>query len=144
MGNEIITTSAFSVDLEKSSAGRNHYCPACERSCNMVARIMRWGRLGHQLRQMLSGMKTSMMAMHDNVQFMLVKLRLKADIYYAICGTGHAEGSLVRSGFILKMYGINIYVIVSRNSPIHWFWKKIIGPIVAQLSNVYWGPTPFT
>ena len=30
MGNEIIT-SAFSVDLEKSSAGRNHYCPACEK-----------------------------------------------------------------------------------------------------------------
>ena len=26
--NEIITTSAFSVDLDKSSAGRNHYCPA--------------------------------------------------------------------------------------------------------------------
>ena len=47
---------------------------------HMVARIMRWGRLGHQLRQMQSGMKTSMMAMHDNVQFMLVKLRLKADI----------------------------------------------------------------
>ena len=30
--NEIITTSAFSVDLEKSSAGRNHYCSACEKS----------------------------------------------------------------------------------------------------------------
>ena len=57
------------------------------------ARIMRWGRLGHQLRQMQSGMKTSMMAMHDNVQFMLVKLRLKADM--PSCGTGHAEGSLV-------------------------------------------------
>ena len=28
MGNAIITTSAFSVDLDKSSAGRNHYCPA--------------------------------------------------------------------------------------------------------------------
>ena len=42
------------------------------------ARIMRWGRLGHQLRQMQSGM----MAMHDNVQFMLVKLRLKADMPY--------------------------------------------------------------
>ena len=66
------------------------------------ARIMRWGRLGHQLRQMQSGMKTSMMAMHDNVQFMmLVKLRLKADM--PSCGTGHAEGSLVRSGFILNM-----------------------------------------
>ena len=26
--NEIITTSVFSVDLEKSSAGMNLYCPA--------------------------------------------------------------------------------------------------------------------
>ena len=34
---------------------------------HMVARFMRWGRLGHQLRQMQSGMKTSMMALHDNV-----------------------------------------------------------------------------
>ena len=63
------------------------------------ARIMRWGRLGHQLRQMQSGMKTSMMAMH--VQFMLVTLHLKADM--PSCGTGHAEGSLVRSGFILNI-----------------------------------------
>ena len=47
---------------------------------HMVARIMRWGMLGHQLRQMQSGMKTSMMAMHDNVECMLVKLRLKADM----------------------------------------------------------------
>ena len=62
------------------------------------ARIMRWGRLGH--RQMQSGMKTNMMAMHDNVQFMLVKLCLKADM--SSCGTGQAEGSLVRSGFILN------------------------------------------
>ena len=61
------------------------------------ARIMRWGRLGHQLRQMQSGM----MAMHDNVQFMLVKLHMKADM--PSCGTGHAEGSLVRSGFILNI-----------------------------------------
>ena len=61
------------------------------------ARIMRWGRLGHQLRQMQSGM----MAMHDNVQFMLVKLHMKADMQS--CGTGHAEGSLVRSGFILNI-----------------------------------------
>ena len=47
-----------------------------------VARIMRYGSLGHQLRQMQAGMKTSMMAMHDNVEFMLVKLRLKADMPY--------------------------------------------------------------
>ena len=87
--NEIITTSAFSVDLEKSSARRNHYCPACGQrdQCNVAARIMRWGRLGHQLRQMQSGMKTSMMAMHDNVQLMLVKLRLKADMPYVALDT---------------------------------------------------------
>ena len=28
---------------------------------------MRWGRLGHQLRQLQPGMKTIVMAMHDNV-----------------------------------------------------------------------------
>ena len=79
--NEIITTSAFSFDLEKSSARRNHYCPAGGKIDHaMVARIVRWGRLGHQLCQMQSGMKTSMVAMHDNVEFMLVKLRLKDDI----------------------------------------------------------------
>ena len=38
---------------------------------------------------------------YDNVQFMLVKLHLKADM--PACGTGHAEGSLVRSGFILNI-----------------------------------------
>ena len=82
--NEIITTSAFRVDLEKSSAG-SFKEPLLsiewrEKSCYVAARIMRRGRLGHQLRQMQSGMKTSMMAMHDNVQLLLVKLRLKADI----------------------------------------------------------------
>ena len=50
----------------------------------MVARIIRWGRLGHQLRQMQSRMKTIMVAMHDNVEFMLVKLRLKADMPYNV------------------------------------------------------------
>ena len=83
----------------------------------MVAMIMRWGRLGHQPRQMLSGMKTSMMDMHDNVHFMLVKLRLKADIYYAICGTGYAEGSLVRSGFILKMYVFSRLLMENKKMP---------------------------
>ena len=41
------------------------------------------------------------LAMHHNVQFMLVKLHMKADM--PSCGTGHAEGSLVRSGFILNI-----------------------------------------
>ena len=45
--NEIITTSAFRVDLEKSSAG-SFKEPLLssgwrERSCNVAARIMRWG-----------------------------------------------------------------------------------------------------
>ena len=50
----------------------------------VAARIMRWGKLGHQLRHMQSGMKTSMMAMRDNIglQLLLVKLRLKADMPY--------------------------------------------------------------
>ena len=74
--------SAFRVDLEKSSAG-SFKEPLLssgwrEKSCYVAARIMRWGRLGHQLRQMQSGIKT----MHDNVQLMLVKLRLKADMPY--------------------------------------------------------------
>ena len=47
---------------------------------------------------MQSGMKTSMMAMHDNVQFILVKLRLKAD------NVTLDMLKEVRSGFILKMY----------------------------------------
>ena len=45
--NEIITTSAFRVDLEKSSAG-SFKEPLLssgwrEKSCNVAARIMRWG-----------------------------------------------------------------------------------------------------
>ena len=50
-----------------------------ERSCNVAARIMRWG--GSPARALTSsdsGIKT----MHDNVQLMLVKLRLKADMPY--------------------------------------------------------------
>ena len=66
-------------------ASRNHYCPlGGERNHAMW---LRRGRLGHQLRQMQSGMKTSMMAMHDNVHLLLVKLRLKADICHMWHGT---------------------------------------------------------
>ncbi len=49
---------------------------------NTVQRVEREIELGHQLRQMQSMMKTSMVAMHDNVECMLVKLRLKADMPY--------------------------------------------------------------
>ena len=63
-------------------ASRNHYCPAGgERNHAMWLRGSYNGEarlLGHQLRQMQSGIKT----MHDNVQLMLVKLRLKADMPY--------------------------------------------------------------
>ena len=36
---------------------------------------------------------------------------------YALCGTGHAEGSLVRSGFILEMYVFSRLLMENKKMP---------------------------
>ena len=64
-----------------------------ERSCNVAARIMRWG--GSPARALTSSDATT------------------PESRYAICGTGHAEGSLVRSGFILLFENVCIFQIAN-------------------------------